>query len=116
MPRALMKVDGQRSIRELVGRIDVAASAASIGAGKGFSVTYVAAGKYKITFKKAGRKIVYAAACPIESTDATGHSAKVKAKTEATDITFSIYAADGVDGVLVDNVSFYFRVVLEDHA
>ena len=116
MPRALLKVERQRSVREIIGRVDVAASAASVGKGTGFSVAYTAAGKYTITLLKPGRFILYASATPIEATDATGHYAKVKSKTEASAVVFNVYADDATDGALVDNVSFYFRICVQDHA
>lgn len=112
----LLSVAAARDLRVVCGRVDVSGGTPSVGAGEGFSVSDTAAGQVKITFSNAGRSIVCAIATAIEGTDATGHSVKVDAKTEASDVTFGIYVADGTDGALVDNVAFYFLVVLKDAA
>jgi hypothetical protein len=94
MKRPLL-VEGQRGIRAIVGRVAVSGGTPSVGAGAGFSVVDVAPGQVKVVIDKPGKEILYAKAFPIEGTDATGHFAKVDAKTEASDVTFGVYKAGG---------------------
>lgn len=111
-----LKVAGQhKGLRMIAGRVDVSGGVPSVGEGAGFSVVDVAAGKVKVVFKESGRKIVSFTASPIEATDTLGHSAKVLARTEASDVTVGIHAADGTDGVLADNVGFYFQALVKDY-
>lgn len=114
MATNLIKEARQRRVRKISGRVDVAGGTPSVGAGAGFTVTDVAPGQVKINITKPGRSILCALAIPIETTDATAHMVKVDAKTEASDVTFGVYVADGVDGALVDNVPFYFEITLKD--
>lgn len=114
MPSKLIKSEEPRHVRILSGRVDVSGGTPSVGVGSGFSVVDTAAGQVQVVFTHPGRRILSAVATPIETTDATGHSVKVDAKVEATSVTFGIYAADGTDGVLVDNVPFYFIIILSD--
>lgn len=115
--KAGLVVDSQsRPVRMICGRVDVASGTPSVGAGAGFSVVDTAAGQVQIVFDNAGRSILSAVATAIEGTDATGHSVKVDAKAEATSVTFGVYAADGTDGVLADDVSFYFQIMIKDSA
>lgn len=103
-----------KSIRKITGRVDVSGGNPSVGAGSGFTLTDGGAGIVTINITKPGRSILGAIAIPIESTEATGHYAKVLAKTEASAVKFGIYVADGTDGALVDNVPFYFEITLKD--
>lgn len=103
-----------RQQRMIAGRVDVSGGTPSVGAGVGFTVTDVAPGQVRVNFREPGKIIISAVATPFEGTDATGHSVKVDAKVEASSVTFGVYAADGTDGVLVDNVPFYFQVILQD--
>lgn len=114
MPTKLLKSEEPKGVRFVLGRVDVAGGTPSVAKGSGYTVTDVAPGQVKINFSMPGRQILSAQATPIEGTDATAHMAKVDAKTEATDVTFGIYAADATDGVLVDNVAFYFMIALSD--
>lgn len=114
MATKLVKSEESRGVRQIYGRVDVAGGTPSVGKGSGYTVVDTAAGQVQIVFNKAGRSILSAVACPIEGTDATGHFVKVDAKVEASSVTFGIYVADGVDGALADDVSFYFQVVLSD--
>jgi hypothetical protein len=104
------------SMRMVCGRVDVASGTPSVGAGEGFTVVDTAAGQVEIVFTKPGKSIVSAVATALETTDATGHFVKVDAKTEASSVVFSVYAADATDGVLADDVGFYFQVILKDAA
>lgn len=111
------KVAGQaRGIRIIAGRVDVATGTPSVGAGSGFTVVDTAAGQVQVVFDEPGRSILSAVATAIETTDATGHYVKVDAKTEASSVVFGIYVADGTDGALVDNVGFYFQIIVKDCA
>jgi hypothetical protein len=113
--RRPLKVQGQNAARLICGRVDVSGGSPSAAKGAGFTVVDVAAGQVKIVFDDAAQEILSAVATPIEGTDATGHSVKVDAKTEASDVTFGVYVADGTDGALVDNVAFYFMIVVKDN-
>lgn len=115
MPNREIKTP-QRKVRKITGRVDVSGGTPSVGAGAGFSVVDTAPGKVQVVLTKPGRVILGAIATPIEATSATGHSVKVLAKTEATDVTFGIYVADATDGALVDNVGFYFEITVKDVA
>lgn len=114
MGTKLVKSEESRGVRQIYGRVDVAGGTPSVAKGSGYTVVDVAPGQVKIALNKAGRSILSALACPLEGTDATGHYAKVDAKTEASDVTFGIYQDDGTDGVLADNVPFYFQIVVSD--
>ncbi len=103
-----------RGLRLIAGRVAVSGGTPSVAAGSGYTVSDVAAGQVKIIFNDPAKSIISAVATPEEGTDATGHSVKVDARTEATDVTFGIYAADGTDGVLVDNVGFHFQIWVKD--
>jgi hypothetical protein len=112
-----MKVSGQPGgIRMICGRVDVSGGTPSAAVGEDYSVVDAAAGQVKVVLSKPGKSILSAVATPIEGTDATGHSVKVDAKTEASDVTFGVYVADGTDGALVDNVGFYFQIIVKDMA
>lgn len=112
-----MKIAGQsRGLRLVAGRVDVVGGVPSAAKGAGFTVADVAAGQVKVVLDEAGKEIISAVATPIEGTDATGHSVKVDAKTEASDVTFGVYVADATDGALVDNVGFYFQILVKDYA
>lgn len=100
--------------RHIYGRVDVSGGTPSVGVGRGFTVTDTAAGQVTVNITRPGNSILYASATPVETTDATGHFAKVDAKTEASSVKFGIYVADATDGALVDNVGFYFHIVVQD--
>lgn len=104
-----------RKQRIIAGRVDVSGGTPAVGAGAGFTVADTAAGKVTVTLDEPGKSIVCAVATAIEGTDATGHSVKVDgAPSDGASVVFGIYAADGTDGVLVDNVAFYFQIIAQD--
>lgn len=103
-----------RKQRIIAGRVDVAAGTPTVGVGYGFSVVDTAPGQVQVVLTKPGKIIISAIATPIQTTDATGHYVKVDAKVEASSVTFAVYAADGTDGVLVDDVGFYFNIIVQD--
>lgn len=114
---AQLKVAGQsRQPRMICGRVDVSAGTPSVGAGADFTVVDTAPGQVQVVFDHPGKSILFAGATPLQTTDATGHSVKVDAVVEATSATFGVYVADSTDGALVDNVGFYFQVILKDSA
>lgn len=114
MPTGLIKAERQRRVRKIMGRVDVSGGTPSVGVGKGFSVVDTAAGQVEVVLTKPGKEILCVSAIPIQTTDATGHYIKVDAKTEASSVVFGVYEADGTDGVLVDNVGFYFEITVKD--
>lgn len=114
MPTGLIKAERQRHVRKIMGRVDVAAGVPSVGVGSGFSVVDTAPGKVQVVLTKPGKSILCALANAIESTDATSHSVKVKSVIEASAVNFNVYAADATDGVLIDNVGFYFEITVKD--
>lgn len=103
-----------RGLRIIAGRVAVSAGTPSVAYGSGFSVVDVAAGQVKIVFEHPAKSIISAQCTVSQGTDATGYSAKIDARTEATDVTFGIYVADGVDGALADNVDFDFLILVKD--
>lgn len=109
-----LKISGNRSVRQIIGRVAVASGTPSVAVGEDFSVTDVAAGKVKVTLSKPGRSIIGVSAVPFEATDTTAHFVKVLAKTEASDVTFGVFVADATDGALVDDVGFYFTITVKD--
>lgn len=117
MINSFLHVSGQpRKCRAVIGRVDVSGGTPSVGVGEDFTVADTAAGQVTVTLTKPGRSILCALATPIQTTDATAHSVKVDAATEASSVVFGVYAADATDGVLVDNVGFYFAIVVKDSA
>lgn len=109
-----MKSVEPRPTRWICGRVAVAAGSPSVAQGSGFTVVDTAAGQVQVVFTLPGERVLSAVATAIEGTDATAHSVKVDAVTEASSVVFGIYAHDATDGVLVDNVGFYFIVALSD--
>lgn len=114
MPAKLVQSAESHGVRMVLGRVDVAGGTPSAAVGSGFSVVDTAAGQVQVVFTDPGKRILSAVATAIETTDATAHSVKVDAKVEASSVTFGIYAHDATDGVLVDDVGFYFQVALSD--
>jgi hypothetical protein len=114
MGQNLVKSERGMKLRRICGRVDVASGTPSVGVGNGFTVVDTAAGQVKVVLSRPGRSIICALATPVEGTDATGYSVKVDAKTEASDVTFGIYVADGTDGALADDVGFYFDITVKD--
>lgn len=115
MGAQLMKLDSRaKSYRALVGRVAVAAGAPSVSAGGGFTVVDTAAGKVEIVPTKPGKALISAIAIPIENTDATGFSCKIMGTPTGSSIIVGVYQHDGTDSVLVDNIGFYFDIVLQD--
>lgn len=114
MSTKLLQGAESHGVRIIAGRVDVAGGVPSVGVGSGFSVVDTAPGQVQVVFSNPGRRILSAVATAFEGTDATAHMVKVDAKAEATSVTFGVYAADATDGVLADNVPFYFIIVLSD--
>jgi len=111
----LLKYEGGDKLRLICGRVDVAAGTPSVGAGNGFTVTDSAPGQVTVNVTRPGRSVISATATAIEGTDATGHSVKVDgAPANGASVKFGIYAADATDGVLVDDVAFYFHILVKD--
>lgn len=100
-------------LRIVSGRIAVASGTPSASAGNRFSVTDTAAGKVTITLTEPGRTLISAVANAIEATDTLCHSVKILAQS-ASAVTFGIFAHDGTDGVLADDVGFSFMIVVAD--
>lgn len=97
-----MKVSGQPGgIRTICGRVDVSAGTPSVGVGEDFTVVDTAPGQVQVVLSKPGRSILHAEAEPIETTDATGHFAKIDAKVEASSVTFGIYKAGSDAGASI---------------
>lgn len=88
-----IKSDKDRAVRVISGRVDVSGGAPAVGVGSGFSVVDIAAGQVKVVLDRPGKEILAALAIPIQTTDATGHFAKVDADVEGESVTFGIYAA-----------------------
>lgn len=103
-----------RKQRIIAGRVDVSGGTPAVGVGYGFTVEDTAPGQVKVNFTKPGKVIISAVANAIQTTDATGHAVKIDAVVEASSVTFAVYVADATDGALVDNVGFYFQVILQD--
>ncbi len=104
-----------RKTRRISGEISVSGGTPAIVSGSGYTITDAGAGKVTVTLSLAGRIILGAHATVIESTEATGHFAKVISKS-ASAVTFGIYVADATDGALVDNVGFFFEILVKDVA
>jgi hypothetical protein len=103
-----------RRVRKISGRVDVSGGVPSVGAGSGFTLVDGGAGRVTVTLSLPGKVLLSAHAIPIEATAATGFSAKVLGYTNAASVEFGIYQADGTDGVLVDNVGFFFEITVKD--
>jgi hypothetical protein len=73
-----------------------------------------AAGKVEIVPSKAGKSLISACANPVENTDATGFSCKIMGTPTGSSIIVGVYQHDGTDSVLVDNIGFFFSIVLQD--
>lgn len=101
-------------IRKIMGRIDVASGTPSVGAGNGFTIADTAAGKVTVTLSRPGRTIVGVSATALQATDTAEHHVKVLSKTEASAVVFGVFVGDGTDGVLADDVSFYFEISVKD--
>jgi hypothetical protein len=115
MGASLVKTDSRMPKQRIIcGRINVSGGTPSIAQGAGFTIADTAAGKVTITFTKPGKALLCAIPAVIENTDATGYSAKIMGTPSESAIVVGIYAADGTDGVLADNVSFYFQAILKD--
>lgn len=114
MGTKLIQGEHDHGVRMVSGRVDVSGGTPSVGKGRGFTVVDTAAGQVQVVLSNPGKSILSATATPIETTDATAHMVKVDAKVEASSVTFGIYVADGTDGALVDDVGFYFNIVLDD--
>ncbi len=110
----LIKQDRQRRVRKISGRIAVASGTPTISAGSGFTVVDTAPGQVQIVLTRPGRSLLCALATVIETTDATGHSIKVDAVSNAASVTFGVYVADATDGELADNVGFFFEITVKD--
>jgi len=104
------------SMRMVCGRVAVASGTPTVSKGEGFTVVDTAPGQVQVVFTAPGKSILSAVATPVETTDATAHFVKVDAVVEASSVTFGVYVADATDGALVDNVGFYFQIILKDAA
>lgn len=102
----------QRRIRVISGRIENNGTA-SISAGAGFSISRAGVGDVSVTLEKAGRSILSASICPINSTAATAHLGKVLSVTSASSVQFGTYVADGTDGAPAD-IDFFFEIKVKD--
>jgi hypothetical protein len=111
---AIKKVDGQRGVRTIMGRVDVSGGTPSVGAGVGFTVADTAAGQVTVTLDKPGKSILGVNAIAVNSTDATEHHVKVKSYSAGSSVVFNVYAGDATDGVLADNVGFFFEIHVKD--
>lgn len=105
--------DRNRSTRRISGRIDIASSTPTVGAGSGFTITDDGIGLVTVTVAQPGRSMLYACATPIQATTATGHIAKVISQS-ANSVQFGIYVLDSTDGALLDNVGFFFELLVKD--
>lgn len=115
MGAQLLKTDSRaKALRLLCGRVAVSGGAPSVSAGEGYTVVDTAAGKVEIVPSKAGKSLISAIAIPIENTAATGFSCKIMGTPTGASIIVAVYQHDGTDSVLVDNIGFYFQIVLQD--
>lgn len=110
----LIKQDRQRKVRKITGRVDVSGGTPSVGVGSGFTVGDTAAGEVTVTLTRPGKTILGVSATALESTTTKEHHVKVISKTEASAVVFGIFAGDATDGVLADNVGFYFEITVKD--
>ncbi len=108
-----LSYDRNRSTRRISGRIAISGGVPSIAAGSGFTITDGGPGLVTVTVTNPGRSLLYASAIPIEPTAATGHYAKVVTQAYNA-VQFGIYVADATDGAVVDNVGFFFELLLKD--
>ncbi len=102
-----------RRIRKVSGVIAVAGGTPSISAGTGFTISDDGAGLVTVTLSRPGRSLIGVQAMAIESTTTVSHQVKAISAT-ATAVQFGIFAVDGTDGVLADNVGFSFELTLKD--
>ena len=114
MSTKIMKRSGVKPQRIVCGQVSVSGGTPSVAQGSDFTVTDDAAGKVGIVLSHPGKKLISAVATPIENTDATGYSAKIMGVPAASGFQVGLYAADATDGVLADNISFFFQAILED--
>lgn len=115
MSAALLKTDQRAMRRRIVaGYITVSSGTPAISAGDGFTIADTAAGKVTITLSKPGKSFISAVATPVENTAATGYSCKIMGTPSGSAIVVGIYAADGTDGVLADDVGFCFQYIVKD--
>ena len=105
-----------RKTRRISGRVLVSGGVPSVAEGTGFTVTDTAAGKVTINITRPGRRLLSAVVTPIENTDATGYSAKIMGSPSASSVLVGIYVADGTDGALADDISFFFDICVSDVA
>lgn len=103
----------ERGLKVIFGRVAVAAGTPSIADGEGFTIADTAAGKVTVTLKDPGKAIVAALCTSTEATDATAHTVKAEVVSSSV-VLFRVYAHDGTDGVLADDVGFSFMIAAKD--
>lgn len=113
--KSSVKSDRTRQLRKICGYITNPAGTPAIAQGDGFSLVDNGVGDISINLTRPGRRFISASVLVVETTAATGHSAKLIAAPTASGIRVGTYVADDTDGAPAD-VSFCFEITVSDVA